>query len=120
SEVSALAQTRDGFLWLGSVTGLFRFDGIRFELFHPPFGAQLLSTNVSSLFAPKSGGLWIGYVFGGFSFVKDGQVTNYGGETSSATGSVWNFSQGPEGTMWAATNSGLWKFDGSQWQHAGL
>src|SRR5271165_1254242 len=48
--VVALAQTSDGFLWLGAATGLFRFDGTRFELFHSPFGDQLLSTNVSSLF----------------------------------------------------------------------
>jgi ligand-binding sensor domain-containing protein len=67
-QVSALAQTADGFLWLGTPTGLFRFDGTRFEPFHSPFGDQLLSTNVFSLFAPPSGGLWIGYTFGGFSF----------------------------------------------------
>ena len=64
----ALAQTSDGILWLGSTTGLYRFDGTRFELFHSPFGDQLLSANVFALFAPPSGGLWIGYTFGGFSF----------------------------------------------------
>ena len=64
----ALAQTSDGILWLGSTTGLYRFDGTRFELFHSPFGDQLLSTNIFALFAPRSGGLWIGYTFGGFSF----------------------------------------------------
>ena len=57
----SIAQTSDGFLWLGTPTGLYRFDGTRFELFHSPFGDQLLSTNVSALFAPPSGGLWIGY-----------------------------------------------------------
>ena len=117
--VFALAQTSDRFLWLGTATGLFCFDGTRFELFHSSFGDQLLSTNVHALFAPPSGGLWIGYAFGGFSFLKDGKVTNYGGETASATGSVRNFAQDKDGIVWAATTSGLWRFDDSHWQHIG-
>jgi ligand-binding sensor domain-containing protein len=72
--VVALAQTTDGFLWLGTPTGLFRFDGHRFERFRSPFGDQLLSTSVASLFAPESGGLWIGYGSGGVSFVNNGRV----------------------------------------------
>lgn len=69
--VIAIAQTGDGFLWLGTSTGLYRFDGIRFERFHSPFGVQLLSTNIYALFAPRSGGLWVGYAFGGFSFLRE-------------------------------------------------
>src|SRR5262245_53554045 len=69
----ALAQTSDGYLWLGTPVGLYRFDGTRFELFHSPFGDELLSTNVFSLLALPSGGLWIGYAFGGFSFLNNGR-----------------------------------------------
>jgi hypothetical protein len=119
ADVHALAQTRDGFLWLGGPAGLFRFDGIQFDLFHSPFGDQLLSTYIFTLFAPPSGGLWIGYTFGGFSFLNDGKVTNYGGETASATGTVRNFAQGKDGMVWAATTTGLWRFDHSHWQHIG-
>jgi signal transduction histidine kinase/streptogramin lyase len=114
----AFAQTSDGFLWLGTPLGLYRFDGTRFELFHSPFGDQLLSTNIYSLFAPPSGGLWIGYTFGGFSFLLNGRVTNYG-ETASSTGSVRSFAQNGNGVLWAATSSGLWKFERSQWQKVG-
>jgi len=116
---AALAQTSDGFLWLGSPTGLYRFDGTRFELFHSPFGDRLPSTNIEALFAPASGGLWIGYVFGGFSFLKDGRVTDYGLEIATPTGTVLNFTQYADGALWAATTSGLWKFDQSHWQHIG-
>ena len=117
--VVGLAQTADGFLWLGTPTGLIRFDGVRFEPFRSPFGDQLLSTNIYSLFAPPSGGLWIGYVFGGFSFLNTGRVTNYGGEIASSTGSVRGFAQDRDGIVWAATNSGLWRFDHSNWQRVG-
>jgi ligand-binding sensor domain-containing protein len=36
ADANTLAQTADGFLWLGAPSGLFRFDGVRFELFDPP------------------------------------------------------------------------------------
>jgi signal transduction histidine kinase/ligand-binding sensor domain-containing protein len=116
--VQAFAQTSDGFLWLGTALGLYRFDGIRFGLFHSPFGDQLASTNIYSLFAPASGGLWIGYTIGGFSFLRDGKVTNYG-EIAFSTGSVFNFAQDTNGVLWAATVRGLWKFHHSDWQHIG-
>lgn len=58
--VEALAQTADGYLWLGTPAGLYRFDGVRFELFRSPFGDQFPSTSVSALFAPPTGGLWVG------------------------------------------------------------
>jgi hypothetical protein len=115
----AIAQTSDGFLWLGTPAGLYRFDGNRFELFHSPFHEELSSTNISALFAPASGGLWIGYTFGGFSFLNDGKITNYGRVLASPTGSVRGFAQNGSGPLWAATTSGLWKFDHSHSQHTG-
>lgn len=75
--MSSLAQTTDGFLWLGGPSGLFRFDGTRFERFHALSGDQLLSTDVYAVSAVPSGGLWVGYAFGGVSFVNNGQVKNY-------------------------------------------
>jgi signal transduction histidine kinase/streptogramin lyase len=111
--VNALAQTADGFLWLGAPAGLFRFDGVRFEPFRSPFGDQLLSTYVFALFAPPTGGLWVGYAFGGFSFIKNGRVTNFAHDT----GSVYSFAQDKDGVGWAGTGGGLWRFDGSAWQH---
>ena len=98
-----LAQTKDGFLWLGGPNGLFRFDGTRFEPFRSPFGDRLLSPDVYSLFATPSGGLWIGYTFGGFSYLDGGRVTNY----ASETGSVRGFAQDRDGVVWASTTTGL-------------
>ena len=116
AEIECLAQTDDGFLWLGGEDGLFRFDGTRFEPFNSPFGDRVLATNVYSLFAPPSGGLWIGYGLGGFSFLDKGRVTNY----ASGTGTVDGFAQDRNGVVWAAATSGLWRFDHSGWQHIGM
>ena len=118
--VTALAQTSDGSLWLGSPSGLFRFDGGRFELFRSPFGDSLYSTNVTALLAVGDG-LWVGYLFGGFSFVKHGKVTNFAEQTSSIGG----FAHDKRGTTWAgaaasAQSSGLWRHDGTAWQLIGM
>jgi len=115
-DVTCLAQTNDGFLWLCAPNGLLRFDGTRFEPFRSPFGDRLLSTNVYSLFVPPSGGLWVGYTLGGFSFLDNGRVTNY----ASETGSVYGFAQDRDGIVWAGASSGLWRFDHSSWQRVGV
>src|SRR3954471_10991616 len=62
--VVTLAQTVDGYLWVGTSDGLFRFDGIIFERYKPEQG-QLPSTAISTLLALADGSLWIGYVAGG-------------------------------------------------------
>ena len=115
--VAAFAQTADGSLWIGAPSGLFRFDGARFELFRSPFGDRLSSNNIWTLLAADDG-LWIGYLFGGFSFVKNGKVTNH----VELTGTVTAFARDRDGTVWAGSfppkgRSGLWRFDGSAWQN---
>ncbi len=117
--IRAIAQTADGFLWLGGEGGLFRFDGTRFERFRPFSGDRLFSSNISTLFAPPTGGLWVGYLFGGFGFVNNGRVTNYGGIAASSSGTVYTLAQDSKGTMWAGTGSGVWRFDGSKWRKLG-
>src|SRR3954464_10465396 len=61
SQITALAQTEDGYLWVGSERGLFRFDGIQFEEFMPPDGTNLPSHNISSLMSTPEGGLWVSF-----------------------------------------------------------
>jgi|SRR5579871_366698 len=113
--VESIAQTTDGYLWLGTESGLYRFDGVRFERFHSPFGEQLPSTDVSCLFAPRTGGLWIGYRVGEpFSFLKGGKLTNF--RFATTTGTVQGFAQDRQGILWAGSTRGVWRFDGAKWQ----
>src|SRR5262245_57301872 len=59
SKILALAQTTDGYLWLGTAAGLFHFDGVRFVHFKPHAGESLPTTRVRSLLAGRDGSLWI-------------------------------------------------------------
>src|SRR5580692_9315443 len=54
-----IAQTPDGYLWLGTEFGLYRFDGVRAIPWHSPAGAVLPSGPVYSLLVARDGTLWI-------------------------------------------------------------
>lgn len=71
-DIGTIAQTRDGWPWVGTPRGLFRFDGVRFEQFVPSAGPRLQSSGISLLRAPCDGDLWIGYLAGGVSVLHDG------------------------------------------------
>jgi ligand-binding sensor domain-containing protein len=64
SGINALAQTTDGYLWLGTTSGLYRFDGVSFELYQPPRRERLPDASIQSLYATREDGLWIGYSMG--------------------------------------------------------
>ncbi|MEI9974717.1 MAG: two-component regulator propeller domain-containing protein [Ignavibacteriota bacterium] len=114
--VESLAQTADGFLWLGTSNGLLRFDGVSFERYQPETGT-LPSNHPTTLFAMADGGLWIGYFNGGASFLKNGRVTNYDEHEGFPTGYVRKFARTPDGVIWVAAVGGLARFDGARWQH---
>ena len=58
--VTSIAQTPDGYLWLGTEFGLLRFDGIRHVLWQPPAGESFRSSFIRTLFTARDGTLWIG------------------------------------------------------------
>ena len=72
--VFAMAQTPDGYLWLGNGSGLFHFDGIRFVRWQPPAGQQPPITSVYSLLCARDGTLWIG-TFQGLATWREGRLT---------------------------------------------
>jgi ligand-binding sensor domain-containing protein/signal transduction histidine kinase len=58
--VVSITQTTDGYVWVGTVDGLFRFDGVRFTLFDPGKNQQLPNGIATSLLGARDGSLWIG------------------------------------------------------------
>ena len=60
TSVRAIAQTKDGYIWLGTLKGLVRFDGVGFTLVGVPPVSELRSTCVQALCPSSSGGLWFG------------------------------------------------------------
>ncbi|MGB9417710.1 MAG: ATP-binding protein [Acidobacteriaceae bacterium] len=119
SPVTALAQTSDGYLWLGGPDGLYRFDGVVFERYHPQSGVPFPIGSVSSLLAVSNGDLWIGFSSGGVSVLRHANVTNYGIREGVPRGAVSDFAQDRAGTIWAATGGGLARLEGDRWRKVG-
>jgi signal transduction histidine kinase/ligand-binding sensor domain-containing protein len=117
--VLAIAQTSDGFIWIGTTGGLLRFDGSEFERYKPDVGSFPQPSWVSALLATPDGGLWIGNLSGGASFLKLGRITNYCEPEGLPPGRVRAFALDKDGTIWAATARSLAYFDGRRWQWAG-
>jgi len=115
SEISALAQTEDGYLWIGSARGLFRFDGIKFEEYAPPPGVELPSHSIYSLMATPDGGLWIAFEPTGLGFLKDAALTVFTRPEELPDSPIHSFARDHDGRIWAGTETGLVLREGTRW-----
>jgi len=128
--VLALAQTSDGFLWIGTDHGLFSFDGVTFRRFQPaaedaaPLIIRAFKDSVTALKASPDGGLWIGYSFGGITYLKAGRITDFG-LSARGTGAllgapISGFALSQEGTVWVSTPKGVGYWQAGGWHRIPL
>ncbi len=75
SSVTAIAQTPDGYLWVGTYNGLARFDGERFVNFYPNTAPGLRNARIRRLYVERDGTLWICAHDGSISFYRGGTFT---------------------------------------------
>ena len=98
--ISAMAQTRDGYLWLGTEYGVVRFDGVRFFPWQPPAGQQPPNIHIKSLLATRDGSLWIG-TSEGLARWNGGYLKYY---AEFARKSVGALLEDREGVVWAGAH----------------
>ena len=91
----AIAQTADGYLWIGTEAGLLRFDGVRFVPWTAPNGEHLPSSRIHSLLGSHDGSLWIGTSRG---LVKWNHFELTGIQGGSAF--IESLIEGPQGKVW--------------------
>ncbi|HEX6861578.1 MAG TPA: two-component regulator propeller domain-containing protein, partial [Thermoanaerobaculia bacterium] len=116
---TALAQDRQGFLWIGTQAGLVRFDGSRFKVFrsNPDDPATLGGSYVRALLPASDGRLWVGGFSGGLSvydparesFVRYRHVPDDPGSLSHNR--VEALAEDRSGRIWIATDEGLDRLD---------
>ncbi len=74
----SITQTADGYIWIGTGSGLVRFDGVRFVPWRPPSGETPVDFKVLSMLGTRDGSLWIG-TGSELAQLKDGQLVTYRG-----------------------------------------
>jgi signal transduction histidine kinase/ligand-binding sensor domain-containing protein len=94
--IYAIAQTPDGYLWLGTEFGLLRFDGVRTVPWQPPAGDHLPDSNIRTLLAARDGRLWIGTNHGLASW-RDGKLAHH---PELAKQSIATLLEDRQGTVW--------------------
>lgn len=117
-EVFVMAETTDGYLWLGTSNGLVRFDGSRFEPLNALTDARLPSLDIYSLLALPDGALLVGLGAHGLARIKDGQISTWSEVDGYPGGAVNSLARQADGSLWAASNRGLLRNDGSGWARA--
>jgi len=99
--VVAFAQTPDGYLWLGTQLGLFRFDGVQGAAWPQLTGRTLPSDWAGSLLAGRDGALWIGSNVGLVRW-GDGKLIEYPALRGLG---VHSLLEDRDGTIWVAAES---------------
>lgn len=115
----AMAQTADGWLWLGTPSGLVRFDGAAFEAWRPAAGEQLLGQFITGLMAHPNGDLWIGYLYGGVSILRGGHLIHVQPVPGKPVGSTGSFAVDGD-SVWLAASTGLFRYQQGQWTQFGV
>ena len=120
SRITAIAQTADEYLWLGTNVGLVRFDGVKFLQWKELSDAPLPARRVWALCAAHDGSLWVGFTTpGGISRIKDGVVTNFDERSGLTGGFIESLTEDRDGSLWAGTHNGLFHFRNDQWERLG-
>jgi len=106
NSINAMAQTRDGYLWLGTQEGLVRFDGARFVVFDRKTTPIMRHSWVQCLLVTRDGALWAGTIGGSLVRFAGGRFTSWGTADGLPEKPVWSLLQDKAGVLWVGTLGG--------------
>lgn len=110
NSVLSLAQTPDGYLWIGTEEGLVHFDGVRFSILDKQ-NSGLPNNEVTVLRVDHEGALWIGMADGNLARFSHGNFTAYRIREGLSSGSITSLFEDRRGTLWIATDgAGVFAF----------
>ena len=115
--VYGIVQAGDGYLWIGSDAGLFRFDGWRFSPWSAIGRSSLPSSSpVTVIAARPRGGLWVAFAgVPGLYALHDGR-TEVVGDSDKSLRRVTAVSEDADSTLWAIADGALSRLRGARWE----
>jgi ligand-binding sensor domain-containing protein len=105
--VTAIAQTDDGYFWIGTPGGLARFNGVRFTIFNDSNTPELHDNQIRSLFKDKTGTLWIGHDTGELTRYRDGRFESVHIKPAWKKPMIWHLGGDAENDVWLMNDEGL-------------
>ena len=108
--ISAGAETREHYLWLGTPRSLIRFDGFHFLDMSAEISPSIHEFGVTCLFTARDGSLWIGTGDSTLMRVRGTVVQTYGAKSGLRAFNVRVLRQDAAGVLWAGTDQGIYRF----------
>ena len=105
--VQAITQTADGYLWVGTRSGLARFDGVDFTSYDSKNTPALKNSSITALCADHYNTLWIGTDGGGLVCLRNGRIENFATNNGLAGDQVRVIFQSQNGSLWVGTTTGM-------------
>src|SRR5690349_7695019 len=106
STVTAIEQSSDGYIWVGTFGGVARFDGVRFTVFDAGNTPGILNNRVMALLEDRQGILWVA-TEGGLSRREQGRWSTLTTTDGLPDARITSVAQDSDGVIWAGTESGL-------------
>ena len=107
NKVTAVVQTRDGYVWIGTSSGLARFDGVHFTVFDEKNTPQMRSSRVTALFESDDGSLWIGHENGAVTTCKNGKFQAEPVRAAWGNGKIYAITADESGDVWLLNEAGF-------------
>jgi signal transduction histidine kinase/DNA-binding response OmpR family regulator len=104
TSINTVLQTSDGYIWFGTYSGLYRYDGTRFTL----IDSEGDINNVRALFADSDNGMWLGTNDSGAAcFYEDRTAVYYTKQDGLSSNTIRSFCEGTDGTIYIGTAAAL-------------
>lgn len=111
NSVRAILRTGEGYIWIGTESGLARFDGVSFRVFTPGTVPLFSEGSILCLYEDIRGILWAGTDGGGIYAFHNGGWSRIGEEDGLLDSHIRAITGDWNGTIWAATEFGLHRFE---------
>ena len=106
NKVTAVVQARDGYLWVGTYSGLARFDGVRFTVYDEKNTPEMHGSRVTALFESHDGTLWIGHENGAVTTFKDGKFLAQKNHAALGGVKIYAFTADENNDVWLLNEAG--------------
>ncbi len=109
--IRGIGQTPDGYLWVVTLDGMARFDGVRFTTFNKSNTTGIVSNRFSGMVQDRNGDLWLSTESGGLTRYHGGTFRSFGPEDGIPAGTVRGIVRASAGGIWVLSEESILRFN---------